>query len=155
MHKAITKDRRRVPVSRNGCGVYAYVTASDARRDSNRRNGRRPYECATCGLWHLRRLPAEVVAGVLTEAEWYGEGGHRNHAHVLLDVATWLAERGITEPTWTRGRDGESWSLTATVDGDTLAVHERVDPEAAGEAMFVLANVMRSRQIRDALRAVA
>jgi hypothetical protein len=151
-HKAMHRDRYELmPVSRNACGRFAYVSADHARRRDSNEPGksRRPYECPDCNLWHLRTLPALVRQGVVTEAEWFGEDGNPCYLEILLGVSAWLRARGIHHHAWSRGRDGESWILTATADGADLIVHDQPDPVTAGESMFVQVNVMRAQRMRD------
>jgi hypothetical protein len=150
-HRALSKDRvlaHRAPVGTNACGVFAYYSRAQARaRDAARPDlaaRRRPMLCKDCGLWHNRRLPTEVIAGLVTAAEWYGEDGHPPYGEIIIAASELLRSAGIYQVKFHRGHD-ESWGMTARATGADLAVHGYADPVAAAQAMHAQVGQVRAR----------
>lgn len=60
------------------CGKRGYQTRADAKKALRHHRGSggdrtvRPYECPTCGAWHLGHVPYAVKVGFVDEATYFG-----------------------------------------------------------------------------------
>jgi ssDNA-binding Zn-finger/Zn-ribbon topoisomerase 1 len=79
-HRGVSKSERDTLhcVSTPECGKRGYHSRSDAKkalrghRGAGFSRGVRPYECPTCGYWHLGHVPFSVRAGAISEQEFFG-----------------------------------------------------------------------------------